>query len=99
MTRFAFAVGVILVACASVSSVASAQPYYRDKTLSFVVGFAAGGGMDLPARLFVRHLTKTLEGSPTIIVRNMPGAAGGVALNYLSEVAEKDGLTVAFDSW
>jgi len=99
MTRLALVIALFLTACPFMSSAASAQPYYKDKTLTFVVGFAAGGGMDLPARLFVRHLKKTLEGSPTIVVQNMPGAAGGVALNYLSEVAQKDGLTVAFDSW
>lgn len=78
---------------------APAQEYFRGKTVTVVIGFSPGGGVDLPGRIFARHMAKHLEGSPTVIVRNMPGAGGAIALNYIFEKAEKDGLTVAYDSW
>ncbi|MBI2090973.1 MAG: hypothetical protein HYT78_19900, partial [Deltaproteobacteria bacterium] len=33
-----------------------AQDFYKRKTIRFVVGFAAGGGYDLAARVVSRHM-------------------------------------------
>jgi len=59
-----------------------------------VVGYAAGGGYDLGARLVARHLGRHLPGMPSVIVENMPGAGGLVATKYLATVASPDGLTL-----
>ncbi len=80
------------------SSGASALDYYRGKTVNLVVGFAAGGGMDVPTRLFARYLGKHLHGA-TVVVRNMPGAGGMIALNNLYSRADRDGTSILFDSW
>src|SRR5262249_2633666 len=45
-------------------------------------------------RLIAPYLTKYLPGNPTVVVRNMPGADGIVALNYFVQQADRDGLTV-----
>ncbi|MFM2444525.1 MAG: hypothetical protein RJB09_1711 [Pseudomonadota bacterium] len=74
-----------------------AQPatdFYRGKTVSLVVSSSAGGGYDLLARTVARHLPKHIPGSPTVAVRNMPGAGGIVATNYIYNLATKDGLTI-----
>ncbi|MDI7261038.1 MAG: hypothetical protein QME90_14105 [Thermodesulfobacteriota bacterium] len=47
-----------------------------------VVPMAAGGGTDLFTRTISRHLRKYLPGKPSLVVRNMPGAAGLTASNY-----------------
>ena len=63
-----------------------AQPatdFYKGKTVSLVVSSSAGGGYDLLARTVARHLPKHIPGSPTVVVRNMPGAGGIVATNYI----------------
>jgi len=74
-----------------------AQPatdFYKGKTVSLVVSSSAGGGYDLLARTVARHLPKHIPGSPTVAVRNMPGAGGIVATNYIYNLGTKDGLTI-----
>jgi tripartite-type tricarboxylate transporter receptor subunit TctC len=69
--------------------------FYRNKTVNILVGFTAGGGYDLYARLFGRHVGKHIPGNPTVVVQNMPGAGSMKAAQYVYGVAPKDGLTLA----
>jgi hypothetical protein len=71
----------------------AADPFYKGKTLNFIVGFAPGGGSDLTCRVFANHIGRHIEGNPTIVVRNMPGASGANAANYVGEAARNNGLT------
>src|SRR5437660_3476459 len=76
---------------------AQAQPladFYRGKTVSIVVSTSSGGGYDTMARAISRFIGKHLPGNPTVLVRNMPGAAGITPMNYLYFSAEKDGATI-----
>lgn len=59
--------------------------------IGITVGTAAGGGYDLTARLLARHMGRHVPGSPTLIVKNMPGAGGLRAAAFISLVAPKDG--------
>ena len=68
--------------------------FYRDKTMSFVVGFDTASGYNTYGRLLAKHMGKHIPGNPTIIVRNMPGAAGLTASNWMYNVAPKDGTTL-----
>jgi tripartite-type tricarboxylate transporter receptor subunit TctC len=68
---------------------------YRGKTIALVVSSSSGGGYDTLARAVARFLGKHVPGNPSIIVRNMPGAGGIVATNYIAKVAPPDGLTIA----
>lgn len=78
---------------------AIAQDFYKGKRLSMIVGLAPGGGLDLQARMFSRHLARHIEGSPAITVQNMPGAAGATSMNFMAQRAPKDGSTIIYDSW
>ncbi len=73
---------------------AAEQPFYAGKTVRIISGFAAGGTIDLSARLFARYLPKYISGNPTVIVQTMTGAGGQVAANYTYGVAKPDGLTL-----
>jgi len=73
---------------------AADQPFYTGKTIRIISGFAAGGTIDLSARLFARYLPKYISGNPTVIVQTMTGAGGQVAANYTYGVAKPDGLTL-----
>lgn len=74
---------------------AQEKPFFEGKTLRIITGFAPGGGTDLRARIFARHLGKYLPGKPTVIVQIMTGAGGLVAANYtLGGVAKSDGLSI-----
>ncbi|MBN9080769.1 MAG: hypothetical protein BGP04_21075 [Rhizobiales bacterium 62-17] len=77
----------------------AAQDQFSGKRLTIVVGFAAGGGNDVAARLLARALPRHLAGEPSVIIQNMPGAAGATALGYLAHRAPKDGTVLAYDSW
>jgi tripartite-type tricarboxylate transporter receptor subunit TctC len=79
---------------AALPSAAGAADFYRGKTLTLVVGFAPGGGVDTQARTIARHLVRFIPGQPNVIVQNMEGAAGAVAANFLNRAAP-DGLTIS----
>lgn len=78
-----------------------AGTFYAGKTLTMMVGFAPGGGVDTSARVVGQHLVRFIPGAPTLLVQNMEGAAGLVAMNYLSRRVAADGLTIAIPgrSW
>jgi tripartite-type tricarboxylate transporter receptor subunit TctC len=80
---------------------ARADDVYQGKTLTVIVGFAPGGGVDTVSRVVARHFVRFIPGKPSLVVQNMEGAAGVVAANYLAHRAPRDGLTVAFPgrSW
>jgi tripartite-type tricarboxylate transporter receptor subunit TctC len=64
------------------------------KQVTMIVGFPPGGGTDAVARLIASNFTKRLPGHPSIIIRNMPGANGITAMNYLVEQTKPDGFTL-----
>jgi tripartite-type tricarboxylate transporter receptor subunit TctC len=69
--------------------------FYKGKTVTINVGYGAGGGYDVTARIWARHLGKHIPGKPTLIVQNMPGAGSMRAANHLYNAAPKDGSVVA----
>jgi tripartite-type tricarboxylate transporter receptor subunit TctC len=76
------------------ANAASAEDFYKGKTLRVVVGFAAGGGFDSYARILARHMPRHIPGNPALIVDNMPGAGSRLAANYLYKASAPDGLTI-----
>ncbi|MFN3890653.1 MAG: hypothetical protein ACK4MV_09655 [Beijerinckiaceae bacterium] len=75
-------------------AVAQVPEFYRDKTITLVVGYGAGGGYDAYARLLARHLPKHISGQPTIVVKNMPGAGSLNALNSVYGSGPRDGTAM-----
>jgi tripartite-type tricarboxylate transporter receptor subunit TctC len=69
--------------------------FYRGKQINLVVGYGPGGSYDMYARLVGRHLGRYIPGQPTVVVQNMPGAGSLRAVNYLYNVAPRDGTTLA----
>jgi len=95
-TRLMVAVATVLLFCAGSSTGAHAQtPYYQGKTITIVVGTAAGDLYDLYARAIALVMGKHIPGNPNMIVQNMPGAGHMIAANYIYNVAKPDGLTMA----
>jgi tripartite-type tricarboxylate transporter receptor subunit TctC len=83
------------LACMVAGSAAAADEFYRGKTLTLILGYAPGGGVDTAGRVIARHFARFVPGNPSVIVQNMEGAAGMVSANYLDRKAAPDGLTVA----
>jgi tripartite-type tricarboxylate transporter receptor subunit TctC len=74
---------------------AQSADFYQGKTLTIIVGYAPGGGVDTGARLIARHIAGFIPGKPNVLVQNMPGAAGLVSANHIYAIAQGDGLTLA----
>ena len=80
-------------------SAASAQaPSFKGKTITMLTGDDPGGGTDISGRLIALYLHKYLPGEPAIVVQNMVGANGMVAMNYFVRRTEPNGLTVLMGS-
>lgn len=93
-------IGILAAALAAGISTASAQEpvSFQGKQILMVIGYRAGGGTDIAGRLIARHLGKHLPGQPTVVVQNIPGADGMIALNYLVQQTKPDGLTITMGS-
>jgi tripartite-type tricarboxylate transporter receptor subunit TctC len=76
------------------ASAAQADDFYKGQTVTIILSSAPGGGYDAVARTLAAHLGKHIPGNPTVVVKNMAGAGGIVAANFLYNVAPKDGLTI-----
>ena len=70
--------------------------FYQGKQLSLVVNFSQGGPSDAEARLLARHLGRLIAGNPTVTVKNIGGAGGLAAVNWLAKSAPADGHTLAY---
>ena len=86
----------LLFAIGAAPALSADAPFYRGKTLTVLINFAAGGPTDVEGRLAARFLGKHIPGQPAIIVQNMPGAGGVTGTNYLGEVAKPDGLILGY---
>lgn len=68
--------------------------FYHGKTVNVLIGVGAGGEYDLQARLVARHIGRHIPGHPTVVAQNMTGAGGLKMLNYLYNVAPRDGTAI-----
>ena len=73
--------------------------FFKGKTIRLIVSSSPGGGNDMYSRLLARHITRYIPGKPRIVVENMPGGGGLVALNYLYEQARRDGTVMEQIQW
>ena len=73
-----------------------AAGYYEGETITVVIGLDAAAGGSTVGRLLAKHLEEHLEGKPTVIVNNMPGASGLNAHLYVLLKAPKAGTTVYY---
>ena len=96
MRKGVVAAALMLAALAASQARADAvADFYRGKQINLVVGYGPGGGYDVYARLVGRHLGRHIPGQPSVVVQNMPGAGSLRAVNYLYNVAARDGTTLA----
>ncbi len=82
---------VSVVAALAASGAASAQETYPNRVIRVIVGFAAGGGNDLFARLVVNKLQENTGW--TVIVENKVGAGGRLSSDFVAH-QPPDGYTV-----
>ena len=92
--RSALGCAAALILATSPAASQSTDNFYSGKTITLTVGFTPGGGYDLFARLLARHLGNHIPGKPTVVVRNMPGAASLTSVLTLDTTAPADGTQI-----
>ncbi len=81
----------LAIAALAAATPANAQGDYPNKVIRMIVGFAAGGGNDIFARLVAQKLSERTGW--TVIIENKPGAGGRLAADYAAKEAP-DGYTI-----
>jgi tripartite-type tricarboxylate transporter receptor subunit TctC len=70
---------------------ANAQSAYPDRPIKIIVGFAAGGGTDVAARILAQKMSESLGQS--VVVENRPGASGLIGADAVAK-SPADGYTL-----
>lgn len=94
LKRALFALSVTVLAAGFARAETSAADFYRTKSIDVYVGFSSGGVYDLTARLLARFMGRHIPGNPSLVPRNMTGAAGQRLANWLYQVAPQDGTAI-----
>ena len=83
----------LLLLCAAPLTASAQTPdtFYKGKTIRLVVGFSAGGGFDLYARMIAPYIARELGAN--VVVENQPGAGGITATNRIM-TSPPDGLQI-----
>ena len=85
-------IGICLLALTAGAALAQGDASkYPTRPIHIIVGFAAGGGNDVIARIYGQKLSEDLN--QPVIVENKPGASAIVATEYVSKAAP-DGYTL-----
>jgi tripartite-type tricarboxylate transporter receptor subunit TctC len=82
---------------ALISVAAHSEPiadFYQGKVISLTVASSAGGEYDTLARTLARFLGNHVPGHPLVIVRDMAGAGGIPAADFLAGSAVRDGTQI-----
>jgi tripartite-type tricarboxylate transporter receptor subunit TctC len=96
--RFAIAAFWTLLTASPAVAQSPVAEFYKDRKVRMLVGYGIGTGNDLFMRLLARHIGKHIPGQPTIMPENMPGAGSMVMMNYLYNVAPRDGTAIGVPS-
>ncbi len=89
---------VLMLAGATDAAFAQAPISYRGKSLTMIIGSAPGGGTDTSGRLIAQFIARYLPDTPSVLIRNIPGAEGMTAVNYFVQQVAPDGYTIVMGS-
>lgn len=84
----------VLIGAPSVGMAEPVADFYKGKQIRIIIRAGPGGNYDLYSRLLIRHMVEYIPGQPSGLPMNMPGGSGLTALNYVTEVAPKDGTVL-----
>jgi len=96
MNKFGVAVAAALPFFGIVSAgpAQAADDFYAGRQISVIIAAGAGGGFTAYGRTLARHMPKYIPGKPTMVIKNMPGAGGRKATDWIDKIAPKDGATI-----
>src|SRR5215510_2165519 len=82
----------VIAAAAVPASAQTGADFFKDKTVTYIVATAPGGGYDTYGRLVAEYMQRYLPGT-SIVVKNVPGAGHMIGTNAIF-AAKPDGLTI-----
>jgi len=91
LVRCTVAAAALAVVPATIASAQSPAEFYKGKNVDLMVGYSAGGGYDVYARMIARYIGKHIPGNPTVVVKNLDGAGSLRLANALYNQLPKDG--------
>jgi tripartite-type tricarboxylate transporter receptor subunit TctC len=89
--RGAVAAAIFAVVPATMGWAQTPAEFYKGKNVDMMVGYSAGGGYDVYARMIARYMGKHIPGNPTVVVKNLDGAGSLRLANALYNTLPKDG--------
>jgi tripartite-type tricarboxylate transporter receptor subunit TctC len=92
---FALTAALIIAFALAFAAVSRAQNAFPNRSVKMLVGFAAGGGTDVAARVIAQPMSEIL--GQTIVVEDRPGASGLLASQDLAK-SDPDGYTLMMGS-
>src|SRR3984885_15250532 len=92
---FALTAALIIAFALAFAAVSRAQNAFPNRSVKMLVGFAAGGGTDVAARVIAQPMSEIL--GQTILVEDRPGASGLLASQDLAK-SDPDGYTLMMGS-
>src|ERR1700681_4179216 len=94
LARTGAAVAMLAALPAAMAFAQSPADFYKGRNVDLQIGYSAGGGYDLYARMIARHLGKHIPGNPTVVPRNMEGAGSLRLANWLYTDAPHDATVI-----
>lgn len=88
-------VPALLVSAAAIAAPTAALAAYPEQPIKMVVGYGAGGGTDIIARVMAPYIAKYLGNNASIVVHNRAGAGGAIGFSEIAR-APADGYTIGF---
>jgi tripartite-type tricarboxylate transporter receptor subunit TctC len=95
MTKRLFRSTLIACGALTIAVSAAAQSAYPSRPIKMIVPFAAGGGIDLTARISAEKLSEVL--GQQIVIENQGGAGGALGTSFVVK-SEADGYTLLYHS-
>jgi tripartite-type tricarboxylate transporter receptor subunit TctC len=90
-SRLIPAFAFLLAALAAPAHADPVEDFYKGRTITVLIGYSPGGSYDSAGRVLARHMGRYIPGNPSLVPQNMPGAGTLNLVNYLYNVAPKDG--------
>ncbi len=91
LVRATVAAAALAAVPATMAWAQSPAEFYKGKNVDLMVGYSAGGGYDVYARMIARYIGKHIPGNPTVVVKNLDGAGSLRLANALYNQLPKDG--------
>ena len=70
------------------------EDFFKNKTVTVMIGYSPGGTDDVWARLVAKYMPRHLPGKPTFVTTNVPGAGSLLLTNQMYNTQPKDGTVI-----